>query len=955
MNCYCSDCGGVLRNQSVTRCPHCGVHPCHVKTELTAEEQAAALAAGAACAALIVAAIVFVFKALGKLFKLIWKALTWWIPLTFKKPKIMLPIEAGIIVAIYAYSWWYNQPEQQFARAETYLKSDKRQEDGVKLIKTAAEKEYVPAMMSYADILSQGKYGKKINAKEAFALWVKSSNKGDAKAYFYRGACLEQAYGTSRNLTEANECYRKAVNLGFAKAQRGLDRTSTIAKYWTPAYKNDAEAQYHLGICYAEGNGIAKDEKTARFWFQKSADAGFAPAQVLLCSWMISGRGGVQNIALGISYCEKAAKQNYPEAFNYLGEYYFKGEVVNRNYPKAIQNFVRASKSGSASAAFNLGFCYREGRGVEKNIVKAFEYFKLASEKDYPPALFALGLCYEHGSGTEIEYTEALNAYIAAAKKEWHNDVTKTGQKDAITAKNRLSEIGKWWTLATRQKEAQAQCNVGTCYFTGNGVEKDLNTALEWFRKAAAQNNDEGIVRVADCQFYGYGIPKNQGAAVEIYLSAARKGVPYAMFRIGECLEHGVGIEQNLSDAYLWYKKAASANFTTAAQAAARIEEPGEVWNDAVKNNVAEAQCRLGACYYFGDKGLPKDLKKAFFWFKKSADQGFVKANHNLGICYLHGYGTDVNHDLMRKCFMKAADENYPPSISTLGEIYQKGIGVEQNLTTAYKYYEKAAASQDKHSLLQLKRIKNIAKYWDSAHRGNPEAQFELAVCYDRGDGIGKDSNIAEQWFLKSAEQGNANAQYAMAQKLRSRSEKNKENAEAVASWLEKAERSGHVRAGVELGICYYSGTGVKEDYDKSVELWEKAAKANNADAMYWLGKHRFNGRGMFNSGKDVDKAIALWSAAARLGQMDACLSLAKYYYNGVGLLNSGRDRAKASLFYRKAVEGGNVDAMFEWGFVLYESGESAEKKAEGVKWLKNAASMGHEKAKAYVKDKQIR
>ena len=38
------------------------------------------------------------------------------------------------------------------------------------------------------------------------------------------------------------------------------------------------------------------------------------------------------------------------------------------------------------------------------------------------------------------------------------------------------------------------------------------------------------------------------------------------------------------------------------------------------------------------------DLKKAFHWFLKSAEQGFVSAECNVGVCYANGIGVEQDY-----------------------------------------------------------------------------------------------------------------------------------------------------------------------------------------------------------------------------------------------------------------------------------------------------------------------
>lgn len=69
---------------------------------------------------------------------------------------------------------------------------------------------------------------------------------------------------------------------------------------------------------------------------------------------------------------------------------------------------------------------------------------------------------------------------------------------------------------------------------------------------------------------------------------------------------------------------------------------------------------------------------------------------------------------------------------------------------------------------------------------GHPEAQFEVARCYQNGTGVEKSEENALVWYKKAAEQCDAEAQCA-------------------------------------LGECYYQARGVEKD-DKEARIWYEAA-----------------------------------------------------------------------------------------------------------------------------------
>ena len=269
----------------------------------------------------------------------------------------------------------------------------------------------------------------------------------------------------------------KSVELGDKESVALKEKTDEIAKVWESAYGGNKDAQYGLAVCYANGNGIAKDEGIARQWLLKAADAGHVKSQLLASEWLIKGIGGAKDPETGVKYCEKAASQDDPEAIAVLGYYYFDGKIIPQDYPKAIASFNRASEKGSESAAYMLGYCYREGLGVETNAVKAFEYFKLADERKSLPGAYALGVAYENGVGVTVDYTEALGGYTRASEAEWEDPLTGNTTANAKTGCDRIGEIGKYWKSANAENNAEAQYHVGLCFANGTGVAKNLEAA----------------------------------------------------------------------------------------------------------------------------------------------------------------------------------------------------------------------------------------------------------------------------------------------------------------------------------------------------------------------------------------------------------------------------------------------------------------------------------------------
>lgn len=836
------------------------------------------------------------------------------------------------------YGWYmYAGPgvsiEMKARVAERFLQNERTRDKGKFYLAEAVKADYRPAISQMAEFQIMGKYGFVEDPKRGYELAVKAGDKGDAKAWRLQGFCLEYGKGQRQNLTAANVKYTKAVELGDKEAVALKEKTDEIAKVWEAAYGDNKDAQYGLAVCYANGNGIAKDEGIARQWLLKAADAGHVRAQLLASEWLIKGIGGAKDPETGVKYCEKAALQDDPEATAVLGYYYFDGKIIPQDYSKAIEGFNRACEKGSESAAYMLGHCYREGLGVETNAVKAFEYFKLADERKSLPGAYALGVAYENGVGVNVDYTEALGGYTRACEAEWEDPLTGNTTANAKTGCDRIGEIGKYWKSANAENNAEAQYHVGLCFANGTGVAKNLETAYGWYVKSAEQNFTEGIVSMADALYYGRGVSEDKAAAAKAYERGDQADDVHSTYMLAVSYENGYGFEKNLTTAFTLYGKAAEKEYAGASDAAKVIAVPAQYWDDAMVKKDAIAQYKLGCCYSRGNCGVNKDDLQAFKLFRMSADQGNEDALYVVSLCYRDGIGTGKNKEEQKKALFAAAKKSHVASLATIGDLYRDGNLVNRDFTMSLEYFNKAIEGGLEAAKSSAAQINKIGLYWKAANDGGAEAQFNLGVCYRDGVQITANDDAATLWFEKSAAQGNHEAEYAFAEMLSRRQPSSDATDKKIVGLLQKAVAANHIKAKTLLGKYLYTGKGIDEDYDKAVELWEDAAKSGDLDAKCELAGFHFTGRGMFNSGKDQDKALKEWTEAVAANHIESAFRLGKYYAGGSGLFSSGKNIPKAKQYLLVAANAGHRKAMAELADVLSDSDSVAEKQ-EGESWL---------------------
>lgn len=116
----------------------------------------------------------------------------------------------------------------------------------------------------------------------------------------------------------------------------------------------------------------------------------------------------------------------------------------------------------------------------------------------------------------------------------------------------------------------------------------------------------------------------------------------------------------------------------------------------------------------------------------------------------------------------------------------------------------------------------------------------------------------------------------------------------------EQACNVGYAKECSNLGMIYGKGIGVKKNYLKALEFFNKACDGGDTDGCFYLGVFHTSGRGVkisyFNGAKFYKKAC-------QEGHAMACSNLAVLYEGGLGVRQS---YFNAKKFYGKACDGGN-------------------------------------------------
>jgi TPR repeat protein len=134
-------------------------------------------------------------------------------------------------------------------------------------------------------------------------------------------------------------------------AYRRGDYASALREWQPLANQGHAVAQYHLGLLYANGQGVPKDDAQARQWYEKAANQEHAEAQVSLGSLYDYGRGGPQDFKIAVRWYRRAANQRNDLAQRRLGLLYERGDGVPKDYVQAYMWYKLGAANGGKSGA----------------------------------------------------------------------------------------------------------------------------------------------------------------------------------------------------------------------------------------------------------------------------------------------------------------------------------------------------------------------------------------------------------------------------------------------------------------------------------------------------------------------------------------------------------------------------------------------------------------------------
>jgi TPR repeat protein len=235
------------------------------------------------------------------------------------------------------------------------------------------------------------------------------------------------------------------------------------------------------------------------------------------------------------------------------------------------------------------------------------------------------------------------------------------------------------------------------------------------------------------------------------------------------------------------------------------------------------------------------------------------------------------------------------------------------------QYYQSEYLKESSHSASMLTLFK-------SAENSYPEAQYELGLCFEKGDGVTESEIDAVKWIRLASQQNHKKAQ------------------EKLANILIKFYENVNGDAAYELAGLHKKGIGVVKSDSKCAFWLEKACSCTHLQAMMDLADMYDNGIGVDDS---IVMGFQLYNEAAENGCLEAQYHVAKRYNIGRG---TPPDPTMAFEWFLRAAKQGHLESQFLVA-VMFKSGKGTRPNlGEALRWITSASNQGHEEATRRLK-----
>ena len=532
-----------------------------------------------------------------------------------------------------------------------------------------------------------------------------------------------------------------------------------------------------------------------------------------------------------------------------------------------------------------------------------------------------------------------------------------------ITAQNitKIYSISELERLA-KNKDADAQLQLGMRYLTGDGKKYNTKEAKKWITRAAENGNVDAQTALG-CLYLipNSCIERNEAEGLKWSEKASQNGSFISTYRLIQyyfehdmfdkafqyanifeqqskedykpTLKYNIGLKfydnKNFTDAFNYFGEASQDgnmdalfmqgySYFTGHGTDLNYTEAVNLWQKGAENENIPSLYYLGLCYELG-KGVGKDTEKSEELFRRAAESGLI-----VELAEVVEETDSAVWDMSEAEIVLDEDtiiySDFPLTAVEIGEakasdweddviaIEDDMIAIEEVIfpydlsdESVYSgFYEESKTDIPDGILGKLN--------YEPAINGDALAQYNMGNFYYYGIEAIKSPFEAERWYSKASAQGFMPAKEKLARikfdlGLENLQYGNKANA---FKYFTAASAQGYFPAKAYLGACHLYGYGVKKNKTEGLNMIKEAADSGCAEGENLLGVYYYYQSNVGSEEEDVnealyEKAIKLLKSAALKGN-----NAAKFNY-GFAVIWDDKETGKNLLI--EAAKDGDIAA----------------------------------------------
>ena len=445
-------------------------------------------------------------------------------------------------------------------------------------------------------------------------------------------------------------------------------------------------------------------------------------------------------------------------------------------------------------------------------------------------------------------------------------------------------------TQEANSGDVLAQHELGLRYLLGEGMTADTTKAVYWLSKAANQKLPSAMYNYAILLINGWGVDWDPFSAFKFFKGAAKAGMIQAQYVVGILYTDNLIVKRDLNYAFYWVKKSADEGYEPAEDVVVQIEPRT---SPSIVDSISKIEEE-------NDFDLEKHIEPEH------------KSNLTSPVDLVF-----IEFDSIGDTITSITDSML---ITDLDKIGIDSLLIKMNVDSIT-------------SLTLLVSPENVEKLLELAQSGSPEAQTIIGRLHEKGIYFSNDLIAAAAYYFRALRIDSQKARYLLWQLSKSpgfleRVESNAKNydAEAMFVWyalnsvnydnqlviddainlLQKSANDNYIPAMIELGLNYYTGRFTLEDKSEGLQYWEDAASMGSTEA-----KVRIITASLY-SNTELDNPESIFNElinASENGSLLAQVGLAHCYQNGIGTAPS---KGETVNYYRVASQRGSQYAYRE-------------------------------------------